>query len=224
MNGIEKITARILADVQAEADAAKAEAASRCESIRADYDKKAQETYWNLVQTGVRDCEMRVQRLGRAAELEARKSILALKQDMVTEAFDKAVAQVRSMPEDEYVAFLARLAADAASTGSEEILVAESDAHLGAKVAEAANALLAGVETPATESKLAGAIARVAAEATKLLVGARLHYDGNTVDMPGGVIVRDGDVEVNCSIETLVSQYRYELASQVAEVLFGQQQ
>ena len=43
MNGIEKITARILADAQAEADAVKAEADKQCAGIHDDYDKKAQE-------------------------------------------------------------------------------------------------------------------------------------------------------------------------------------
>ena len=193
MNGIEKITARILADAQAEADAVKAEAEGKCAAIRGEYDKKAQDEYWKLVRGGVADCEARVQRMGRTAEMEAKKSLLNLKQEMVSEAFEKATAQVCSLPRDKYIAFLAGLAAKASGTKEEEILVAEHDAAIGAQVAEEANKLC----------------------------GGKLHYDGNTLDMQGGVVLRRGDIEVNCNIEILVDQYRYELASQVAEVLFG---
>ena len=193
MNGIEKITARILADAQAEAEAVKADAQAKCAAIKGDYDKKAQDEYWRLARAGVAECEAKVQRLGRAAEMEAKKGLLALKQDMVSAAFDKAVSQVCAMPENDYVAFLAGLAAKASGTKDEEILVAEKDAALGAKVAEEANKLC----------------------------GGKLHYDGNTLDMLGGIVLRQGNIEINCNIETLVNQYRYELASQVAEVLFG---
>ncbi|MGI6029492.1 MAG: V-type ATP synthase subunit E [Candidatus Heteroscillospira sp.] len=194
MNGIEKITARILADAQTEADAVKAEAEARCAQIRGEYDKKAQEEYWRLVRSGVADCEARVQRLGRTAEMEAKKNLLALKQELVSAAFDQAVEQVRAMPQEQYVEFLARLAAKASDSKGEELVMAPRDAGLGEAVAESAN---------------------------ELLGGGKLRYDGATREMLGGVVLRDGDIEINCSIETLVAQYRYELASQVAEVLFG---
>ena len=193
MNGIEKITARILADAQAEADAVKAEAEGKCAAIKGEYDKKAQEEYWNLARAGVNDCEAKVQRMGRAAEMEAKKDLLNLKQEMVSLAFQKATEQVCSMPEEKYVAFLAALAAKASGTKDEELLMAEKDAELGALVAEKANEL----------------------------IGGSLHYEGNTRDMQGGIVLRRGNIEVNCDIEILVDRYRYELSGQVAEVLFG---
>ncbi|MGE4352949.1 MAG: V-type ATP synthase subunit E [Oscillospiraceae bacterium] len=195
MNGIEKITARIIADAQAEADVIKAEAAAKCEEIRGEYDKKAQEEYWRIVRSGVKECEARVQRLSRAAEMEAKKSVLTLKQDMVSAAFAQASEKVCAMPENDYVAFLAGLAAKAADTGHEEIILSSRDAALGDKVAKAANALL----------------------------GAKgaLKVSSVTRDMAGGLILRQGDIEINCNLETIIDQYRYELASQVAEVMFG---
>mgnify|MGYP000562172354 CR=1 FL=1 len=77
MNGIEKITGRIEADAQEQAKAIAAEAEARCAEIRADYDKQAQDQYWARVRDGVKACEDRVQRMGRLAEMEARKSVLA---------------------------------------------------------------------------------------------------------------------------------------------------
>ena len=80
MNGIEKITARIRADAEAECAAIRAESEERCAAIRAENERAAQEEYWRLVREGVKDTEQRVQRLGRTARLEAKKSVLSMKQ------------------------------------------------------------------------------------------------------------------------------------------------
>ena len=55
MNGIEKITARIRADAEAECAAIRAESEERCAAIRAENERAAQEEYWRLVSEGVKD-------------------------------------------------------------------------------------------------------------------------------------------------------------------------
>ena len=143
MNGIEKITGRIEADAQEQAKAIAAEAEAKCAEIRADYDKQAQDQYWARVRDGVKACEDRVQRMGRLAEMEARKSVLALKQEMVDAAFAAALDKICAMPQADYVAYLAKLAAQAATTGTETLVFnAKDQAACGQAVVDAANALL----------------------------------------------------------------------------------
>ena len=113
MNGIEKITARIRADAEAECAAIRAESEERCAAIRAENERAAQEEYWRLVREGVKDTEQRVQRLGRTARLEAKKSVLNMKQEAVSRAFELARQKLAGLPEQDYVAFLAREAAEA---------------------------------------------------------------------------------------------------------------
>ncbi len=200
MNGIEKITSRILGDAQAEADAILAEAKERCDALRADYDQKAQAEYWSLVRAGVKETEARVQNLGRTAELEARKNVLAFKQSLVDEAFAQAEEAVCNLPEEQYVDFLARQAAQAARTGMEEVLFNEKDAAgCGKKAVAKANALL----------KERGLY-------PKLTVSAE------TRPIRGGLILKEGDIEVNCTVEKLTQLYRGRLAAQVAELLCAQ--
>ena len=98
MNGIEKITGRIEADAREQASAITADAEAKCAEIRAGYDKQAQDQYWARVRDGVKTFEDRVQRMGRLAEMEARKSILALKQEMVDAAFAAALELRRPAP------------------------------------------------------------------------------------------------------------------------------
>ena len=195
MNGIEKITGRIEADAREQASAITADAEAKCAEIRADYDKQAQDQYWARVRDGVKTCEDRVQRMGRLAEMEARKSILALKQEMVDAAFAAALERICTMPQADYVAYLAKLAAQAATTGTEALVFnAKDQAACGQAVADAANALLAQ---------------------------ARLTVSPATRDLRAGFVLQQGDIEVNCAVETIAELCRSDLAAQVAEVLFG---
>ncbi len=199
MNGIEKISNRLVADAEAEIAALNADAKEKCDAIRAEYSEKAQAEYQSRMSEGVKAAETRLQRLGSAAEMEAKKSILAFKQEMVAKAFDDAAKKLTSLPKEQYVQFLASQAAAAASAGTEELIFNDRDkAAVGADVAKAANALL--------EQKGVKGALTVSAE---------------TRPISGGVIVRQGNIEVNCAVETLVQLRRSELASQVAEILFS---
>ena len=200
MNGIEKITARLAADCDAELEQLRAETDAKCASIKEAGDKAAQEEYWRLVKSGVKDCEQRASHLSRTAQMEARKSVLALKQEMVSAAFDRARELLVELPQEEYVAFLARKAAEAAITGQEELLFSARDLEngVGRKVAAEANRLLA-------------------ARGTDGMLGV----GSEPRDIFGGFILKQGDIEVNASVELLAEQFRPELAAQVAERLFG---
>ena len=199
MNGIERISNRLVADAEAEIAALNAETKATCDEITAEYQRRAQEEYESRLSEGTRAAETRMQRLGSAAEMEAKKSILAFKQEMVAKAFDDASAKLASLPEEQYVKFLASQVAAAAATGKETLIFnARDKAAVGAKVAKTANAAL-----------------------EKQGIPGGLTVSDETRDISGGVIVRQGNIEVNCAVETLVSLRRSELASQVAEILFS---
>ena len=198
MNGIEKITSRIESDASKEAQELSLETAERCENMRKEYDSKAQEAYWALVRSGVKDCEARVRQLGAIAAQEAQKSILSLKQEMVDKSLSRAEQMLCEMPEREYTQLLACLAAKAAKTGLEELVFNDRDkGTAGPKVSRGANALL-----------------REQGKYGKLTVSEL------SADIKGGVIIKQGDIEINCSIEAMVSTYRDELSTQMASVLF----
>ena len=197
MTGIEKICARIESDARAEADVTIAQAEAKCEEIRVESDKQAQDKYWTLIRAGVKDCESRVQRLARTAEMESKKQILAFKQEMISKAFDRAIEQIKAMPDDKYIDFLARQAAAAARTGLEEVIFNEADQARGKKAVAKANELL----------KAKGLYG-------KLTVSEEIR------PIAGGLIIKEGDIESNCSLETLAEMYRAELAAKAASVMF----
>ena len=198
MNGIDRITDRIEADAREQAKAIIAEAEAKCAEIRKENEKKAQERYLQLIRNGTKDCESGLERRKSAAEMDAKKSVLALKQDCVAEAFDMAKRRLADMPEDSYVGFLASLAASAAADGSGEIdLSARDRERCGKAVLERANAALAAKGlTPA------------------------LTLAADSREISGGLILRQGGVEVNCSIEALVEALKGPMTADVARTLF----
>ena len=198
MNGIEKIAARIEADAKAEIDALVAETDAQCAAIMAEAEAKAAEAYEARMAKGRAECDIRVQRLGAAADMEARKAILAFKQEMVSEAFAKAVEAIINLPKDEYIEFLATLAAAASSNGYEELVFSQRDEKLADAAAKRANAIL---KEQGRE--------------------AHLSVSAETAEIPGGLILRHGDIEVNCAVDTLVGLHRNRLAGQVAGILFN---
>ena len=198
MKGTEKIIAHILSDAQARADEIIAAAEQQCAGIRDDYDKQAKAAYAEKIRAGVRDCEDRTESMKKIAGMEARKSMLALKQEMVSRGFDRAHEMIVNLPEEKYSAFLAGLIVRSAVSGDEQVVMNEKDrASLGEKVLAEANGELA-------------AQGRTAA----------LTLAEGTGDFSGGVILRRGNIETNCTAEILVDMSRNEMASALAGVLF----
>ncbi len=195
MKGTEKIIAHIEADANARADAILKEAEAKAAATREAYEQKAKEAYAEKIRAGVKANQDRLESMERLAKMEGRKAILALKQDMVNESFDLAADKLVKLPEAQYVAFLAKLAAQASVTGDEQIVLNARDRKaVGEKVVAAAN---------------------------EKLSGGKLTLAPETGDFKGGLILRRENIAVNCTAELLVDLCRDEMAAELAGVLFG---
>ena len=194
MNGIEKITARIAEDGKAESDALLAQARAQAAEIAARYQAEAKAAADEVLEQGRKNAEARARHLDSTAQMECRKAVLAAKQDVIEEAFQAAHKKLLDLPQAEYIAFLAGLAAQASVTGKEKLIFSANDrAQVGKDVVAAANKkLTAGTLTLAEETR----------------------------PMDGGFILSDGAVEVNCTFDTLIRLQRGALAGEVAKVLF----
>lgn len=198
MKGTEKIIARIENEAKAQADEIIARAEAEVAAILEKENKLAQDKYWEKIRAGTKECEALVDNRVRNAEMEARKSILAAKQEQISKAFCKAKEMLADIPQADYVKLLAALAKDASSNGQEELVFNEQDkAAVGKAVAAAANELL----------KAEGR-------------DAMLVVADETRDIKGGFVLKQGGIEVNCSIDTLVDMQRDRAAAEVAAVLF----
>lgn len=194
MNGIDKIMERIRQDAQAQQDEARAQTEEQLERIRQDAQAQAEQLRHEQALQGQQAAQRRREQLHSSAGMERRQQLLAEKQSCIDEAFAAAARQLRSLPREEYAQVLARLAAAVGCGREELILSAEDRAELGQAVVEQANALKAG---------------------------AAFTLSAQTRDLHGGLILKDGNVEYNCSFDTQLRLLRESMAAQVAAILFN---
>ncbi len=191
MNGIDNITKRI-AD---EGDRAVREIISAAEAearaLRCEYDKKAEGIREKILTRAGKDAEDAAFRIESSTSSDARRASLAKKQELISEAFDKAEDVLSSLSGDELVLALSALALRAAAGESGEIVLAEKDVSLKEKIL-----------AKCSENK-------------GITVSKETHSLG------GGFIFRRGNTEINCTFSRLVSELRDELQLQIAEILFG---
>ena len=193
MKGTEKIIAHIQADAKAQADAILAQAERQCADVREDYERRAKESYGEKIRLGVKACQDKLDSVDRINQMESRKAVLALKQEMVSLSFDKACQRLVDLPAPQYTELLAKLASEASVTGDEQIVLNPRDrAAVGPAVVSLANRLCGGhMSLSDTEGSFAG-----------------------------GLILRRGNIEVNCTAELLVELCRGEMSAGLADVLF----
>lgn len=196
MDGINKIIERINATAAEECAVIAQEAAAACEVIRADYAQKVQSAYETAIANGELEIGLDADRVVRNAKLNARKEVLTVKQEVLDAAFEAAKKKVCEMPEDKYVAWLVSLASEA-SNGVGEIILSQRDAKLGAEIVAKANEALA-------------------AKGKK----GELTVSTDNREMDAGFVLRDGNLEVNCSLDAILEMNRQSIAAKVAEDLF----
>ena len=201
MEGIEKITARIIEDAEREIAAMQQETEEEVNTLLAQAQTEAEQESMELLVRGRRAAEERRERLSSSADMECRKLELAAKQELLQQSFDAALEELCALPQERYVTLLSALAVEASSSGRERMILSARDAdRLGEDIVEAANAAL-----------------------QKAGRRGELTLSQETRPIPGGFILAEGDVELNCAFDTLIRLQREKLEKEVAAILFPAQ-
>ena len=199
MNGIDKIAEKITEDARQGAEAILAEANREIDLIASKYALLAQEEEDRILALGGEQSKEIVRRAASAAEQEAKLRVLGMKQNMIARAFDACLQKLLALPENEYTALLAKLASEALSHGgAAEIILSPKDQPIGKQVLDLANGML-------KQSGKQGSLA----------------LSAESREMTGGLVLKSGDVEVNCSLDTVLRLSKEELTHDVAAALFS---
>lgn len=197
MEGMDKITARIIADAEREIAEIQRENDEKIEALTAEAQSAAEQESLELLTRGRRAAEERRERLSSSAAVECHKLELAAKQELLEETFATAVEQLCSLPREEYLALIASLAAEAAEGGEQMILSPRDAEQYGTEVIAMANTALCAAGK-----------------------WGELTLSAETRPIPGGFFLSSGDVELNCAFDTLVRLRREKLEKEVAKILF----
>lgn len=126
---IEKISERILSEARDEAEFVLANARHGADSVLYEAGKRAEELASEYALRASDDARLLKERRKTAAELEAKKLVLAAKQEMIEKSFSEAVRQLSELPEEEYLAFLRKQLPKDSEGG--ELILNERDAKRG---------------------------------------------------------------------------------------------
>lgn len=127
------------------------------------------------------------------ANLEVKKLILAAKKEVLDSAFDMAKKTILALPKEEYKAIIAGMLQSASD--KDIVYISERDASI----------ITANFIT--TQAKL---------------LGVKIKRAKEFVDIEGGIILSDGSMDKNLSIEVELASLREELETEIAKEMFGE--
>lgn len=194
MTGLDKI----LDQIKKESDAAVAsrlgEANARADEIKNKAAAEADEECARIEAQGKQRSEDTLARASSAAALFKRKTILAEKQRIIADTFDRAEKTLCSLPDNEYFDMIAKIAVKNALPQEGSIIFSEKDKK----------------RCPVTfEVKL-----------NSMLKGGKLNISDETIETDGGFILSYGGIEENCTFSALIDSARETLSDRVQEILF----
>ncbi len=196
MAGADMILNKILDDARADATAMLTDAKERVRVIKARSQASVETSREAALKGAQIEAEQRKERRLRMAQLDARKEQLAMKRELIDEAFDFALERLLKADADtKRSLFLSMLIASA--QGGEVIMPAAADQ---------------GIFTPDALAVMNGALAKDAKAPVTLGAVAP--------GIRGGFILSLKGMECNCSLEALLRQEREALEPEVASALF----
>lgn len=219
VNGVSNITEKILGDARAWAQEHIDEAKTEITSTEKQYaDQAAIDKRAILDEASVTVSSMQ-ERARSQADMDRRKRILATKQQAVGEAFDEALKKLSALAEEARALLMVRMAVKYQTQDAELIFNAADQAKVGPLVVETVNAIYAKQQL---KEVFSGSFIE---QVKKLVLDQPVKHKATlskTVgNFSGGFILKEGDIENNCTFEVLIGAVRDELEGDVSSILFG---
>lgn len=196
--GAERIVQRILDDANLKAEEIKTAAVEKSAATESAARQKAAREQEQILEQARKEAEEQKRRIIGVAQLEARKDLLAAKQELISEAFQKSLEQLINMEDSSYLSIIRSMLLDLTETGAETVICSAADLkRIPAGFWKEVNDAL-------VEKGKKGSIT-LAKE---------------TREIRGGFILQSEGVEMNCSFESLLDMKRDQLETAIAAVLF----
>ncbi len=193
----EQVVQKILSEAQSQADKITAEANAKVSEQQAQIDKElakyAQETEQKAVAAG----EDKLARMLASARMQISKEYLGAKVSLLDKVFQQARQRIKDLPDDQYEELIQQLMEKAIESGDEEVIVGKDETRIK-------NGLIKRVNR-------------------KLGPGFKgnLQLANDTADIDGGFILRRGKIQVNVSLDVLMTQAREAMELELTQELFG---
>ncbi len=221
MQNLDKITDKIKSDADSRKERILADAERSFDEIIKNAESRAEKMLAKAKNRSRREALEVAKRAYSTADMRERELMLATRVGLINKAFREARRRLLQLSDDDYCSLAAHLLADAATERIEaakrlkktygdsedccvdfEVLFRKEDLEERAPlIIKAAKAVMR------TKSATLGRTPFAISE--------------EVADIDGGVILRYGDIETNCSFEAVISDARERLEGRVAEILFS---
>ncbi len=223
MTGLEKITSRILADARAQAQEILDEATEKSLEVRAQNLIKVQAVQDRLIAEAEKEGEALVVRAKSSAAMTRRNTELSAKSEMIERAFDKAMQEIYEMDRTEYAELLLALLCKTLNAQRES--ERDSMRLYGENIAPDYYELLLNARDSGDVAAYVMSGVRTAAVTGKIPadMSIKVRLDPTPVDIDGGLVLRCGDIETNCSFAMMLAAVRPALEPRVQQILYKDQ-
>lgn len=224
-SGAENIVSTIMAEAQVKADGNKAEAQAQCDAIIADGEKRAEAEKAKILSDATKQADLRYQQIISEAKMNGRRAELEAKEEVIEAAFNKATEELTNIANtdgDEYVEALIEMIKEAATEiGGGDLIVllkAEDADKVKGKldtIADKVKSLIMDRNKPVNLNSIASEVSSDSGIETTLEIG-------EPIETIGGAILktRNGEIQVNNTIEARMLRFKKSLRSDVAKTLF----
>lgn len=187
------IKAKINADAQNQIQTIESENERQVSALLKEADKEAKAAQASYRERFTREEPDISRRREIVSQLDAHKVDLGAKQRLIGESFDAALRLLTDLPKDKYLSFVQTLMEKASQTGEEAILIGKNERHIDQSWVDSYNGSH----------------------------NARLALSSARLPISGGFVLRNGNIDINCSWDMLIGDIRPELESEVVKQLFS---
>ncbi|MBQ8342195.1 MAG: hypothetical protein IJY22_07480 [Clostridia bacterium] len=220
MNGLDKITERILTDAKEKARLILEEAQADCRRAAEEYAARAEAIRDRIATRTLKEGEELIARAKASAAMTRRDILIASKAKLLDETFAAARAQICDTDYGKYRELLVALLSCALI---EQAKSEDDSRELGDEVTEFDTFEVLFNE--GDRARFGTAVLEGARKVTERRIGAartaKLRLSEETAPIDGGLILRYGNTETNCSISALLGEMRRELEPKVSALLFS---
>ena len=205
-SGSDKIVSNILSEAQNEADEITRKAELEVKTLEEKGSKIADFEKSKILEDANKKSKMKYQQIISEAKMKSRRLVLETREEVIEESFNKATEELNKIShtsDEEYVNSLKEIIEEAAiEIGGGDLVIHTKEEDI---------------------CKIRYKLDEVIADNVKSKTGndTKLEF-GNKIDTIGGAIVKtkNGEIEVNNTIEARMLRYKKDLRGQVAKILF----
>lgn len=220
MNGIDKITERILDDAKEKAREILEQAQFDCREAAKEYADRADDIRERIAARTMREGEELIARAKSSAAMTRRDILIASKAKILDEVFGAARAQICDTDYGKYRELLIALLSCALI---EQAKNEQLGLELGDEVEEFDT--LEVLFNAHDRARFGTYVLEGARKVTERRIGAeriaKLRLSEEIAPIDGGLILRYGNVETNCSISALLAGMRRDLEPKISAILFA---